>query len=58
MTPLLLASIIGSVVIGYLGRHRRIGFLGFLIVSLIFTPIIGLLVLLLTADERVGLEFK
>lgn len=56
MTPILLLSIIGSLVIGVLGRHRRIGFLGFLILSLVLTPVLGLLVLLLTADDRVGIE--
>ncbi len=54
MTPLLLVHIVGSVLIGFLGRHRKIGFLGFLIVSLLITPVLGLLVLILTGDARIG----
>ena len=54
MEPLLLIHIIGAIVIAYLGRHRRIGFLGFLILSLLITPILAFLVLLLTTDKRVG----
>lgn len=46
--------IAGSVLVGYLGRHRRIGFLGFFIVSLVITPLLAVLVLLLSADGRVG----
>lgn len=54
MSPLLLLMIAGSVLVGWLGRHRRIGFLGFFLVSLLITPILGLLVLILSADARVG----
>jgi hypothetical protein len=34
--------------VAYLGRKRRIGFIGFLICSILFTPFPCLLVLLLT----------
>jgi Sec-independent protein secretion pathway component TatC len=51
---MLLLMVAGSVLVGWLGRHRRIGFLGFFIVSLLITPILGLLVLILSADDRVG----
>lgn len=54
MTPTLLLMIAGAVLVGWLGRHRRIGFLGFFLVSLLITPILGLLVLILSADDRVG----
>lgn len=42
-----------SLAIGFLGRHRRIGSLGFFIVSILLTPILGLLILVLTTDKRV-----
>lgn len=37
--------------IAYLGKHRKFGFWGYLIASLLLTPFIGLL-LLLASDER------
>ncbi|WP_372365334.1 hypothetical protein [Candidatus Uabimicrobium sp. HlEnr_7] len=39
---------VASVCIGLLGRRRLIGFWGFLLVSLILTPVVGLLILALT----------
>lgn len=54
MSPMLLLLIAGAVLVGFLGRHRRIGFLGFALLSLVITPLLGLLVLLLSADDRVG----
>ena len=53
MSPLFLV-VAGAVLVGFLGRHRRIGFLGFFLVSLLITPLLGLLVLILSADGRVG----
>lgn len=53
MSPLFLI-VVGAVLVGFLGRHRRIGFLGFFLVSLLITPLLGLLVLILSADARVG----
>jgi hypothetical protein len=41
-----------SVLVGYLGRRRMIGFVGFFIVSLLITPILGGLVLMMTAVRR------
>lgn len=38
--------------IGFLGRHRRIGALGFFLASLLLTPIISLLILVLSTDRR------
>jgi hypothetical protein len=40
-----------SLLVGFAGRHRAIGFWGFFIVSLILTPIPTALVLLLTASR-------
>lgn len=49
MTPLLAAYVIGSVAVGIAGRHRRIGFVGFLIVSLVLSPLVAMLILWLSA---------
>lgn len=43
ITVMLLVVI--SLAIGFLGRNRRLGFLGHFLVSLVFTPLVGLLVL-------------
>ena len=43
-------SIFLSLIIGYLGRKRRIGFWGLTFGSLLLTPIVGLLLLLITDD--------
>jgi hypothetical protein len=42
--------------VAFLGRHRKIGWLGFFIVSLLLTPVITLLILVLTADKRTEIE--
>jgi hypothetical protein len=46
------AYLVLSVLVGLCGRHRRIGFVGFLIVSLLLTPAVGLLVVYCTAQTR------
>jgi|MEHZ01.5.fsa_nt_MEHZ011426568.1_6 hypothetical protein len=38
--------VLTSLIIGFLGTNRRLGFVGTFLVSLLFTPIIGLVVLL------------
>jgi hypothetical protein len=48
----LLLWILASAVVAYLGRRRRIGFWGFFFVSLILTPAVGLVVLLVGAPGR------
>ena len=52
MTPMLLFLVVGSLLVGFLGRHRRIGFLGFFLLSLLVTPLVGVLVLVLSSDNR------
>jgi hypothetical protein len=44
------------VAIAFLGRHRKIGALGFFLASLLLTPIISLLILVLTTDKRTELK--
>lgn len=39
-----------SVAVGYSGRHRAFGFWGFFLASMIFSPVLVILVLLLTEN--------
>jgi hypothetical protein len=41
-----------SLLVGWLGRHRQIGFVGFTGLSLVFTPVLILLVLMMTHESR------
>ncbi|HUI78258.1 MAG TPA: hypothetical protein VLY24_10085 [Bryobacteraceae bacterium] len=41
------------VVAGFAGRHRRIGFWGFLFFSVLITPILGLLFMYFAAPRKV-----
>ena len=47
--PLIIAYVLGSLAVGLAGRRRRIGFVGFMIVSLLITPPLALLVLWVSA---------
>jgi hypothetical protein len=51
----LILYIVFAILVGICGSRRRMGFLGTFIVSLIFTPIIVLIVLLLTGPQRLVL---
>ncbi|MDA8018162.1 MAG: hypothetical protein MPN21_12010 [Thermoanaerobaculia bacterium] len=42
---------LASLFVGFLGRKRAMGFLGFLVLSLVATPMAGLVILLLTAPR-------
>lgn len=48
--------LIFCLVLAFLGRHRRIGALGFFLASLLLTPIITLLILVFTTDTRTQLK--
>jgi hypothetical protein len=41
-----------SIFVGWLGRHKQIGFVGFLIASLILTPLVALFILMMAQDRR------
>lgn len=41
-----------SILVGWLGRHKQVGFVGFLVLSLVFTPVVTLLVLMMSHDRR------
>ena len=52
MFAILTCSIVLSPIIGYFGRRRHLGFWGFTFGSLLFSPLMGLLVLLVTDDIK------
>ena len=52
MFTLFTLSIAPSFVIGYLGRRRRIGFWGMAFGSMLLTPLIGFVILLVTDDVK------
>jgi len=49
---MLLAYIYLAHLVGILGQKRRIGFLGYFLISLLFTPIIGLIILVVSRIDR------
>lgn len=55
--PLLLAAyVLLSVTVGLFGLRRRIGFVGFFILSLLFTPFLMALVLVVTRPKHAYLD--
>jgi ABC-type multidrug transport system permease subunit len=54
---LLAAYLVFSILVGLCGSQRRMGFTGTFILSLLVTPVIALIVLLLTGPSR-GVELK
>ena len=52
--PAVLVTWIGaSWLIGILGRNKRFGFLGNFLIAFLFSPVVGVIVLL-ASDDRVG----
>lgn len=51
MFTLFTLSLALSLVIGYLGRRKKLGFWGLFFASLILTPLIGLLLLVVSAER-------
>jgi hypothetical protein len=41
-----------AALIGYLGRHRAAGFLGFFLASVFFSPLVAFLILVLSRPAR------
>lgn len=41
-----------AVFVGWLGRYKQIGFVGFLLLSLVLTPVITLFILMMAQDRR------
>ncbi len=52
MAPGIIIYIVASMVVGFVGRRRRIGALGFFIGSLLLTPLVTLLILILSAPKK------
>jgi hypothetical protein len=48
----LILYIVFSVLVGLCGSQRRMGFIGTFLVSLVFTPVVVLIVLLLTGPSQ------
>ena len=51
---IILLVVLGSLIIGFLGRRKKLGFWGFFFASLMLTPVFGLL-LLVIAGPRAAL---
>jgi hypothetical protein len=49
---LIVIYVLLAICVGWLGRHKHIGFVGFLMVSLLVTPLIAVLILMMTHDRR------
>jgi hypothetical protein len=49
---LIILYVLTSIFVGWLGRHKQIGFVGFLILSLVTTPVVSFLVLMVAQDRR------
>jgi hypothetical protein len=52
MTITLLLWLLLAVVVGYMGRHRAAGFFGTFIAAVLFSPLIVVIVLLLSQPAR------
>jgi hypothetical protein len=48
--------IAAAVVVAFLGRHKQIGFAGFLLVALLVTPLVALIGLMISQDRRLPLD--
>lgn len=47
--PFLFWDIVFSCLIAYIGRNRKLGFWGYLFASLLLTPLLGLLLVIISA---------
>lgn len=53
MNPtLILIAVLGSLIIGYFGRRKRLGFWGFFFASMLLTPLLGLLLLIVAGPAK------
>jgi len=48
----ILLYLLGCVLVGFMGRNTAVGFLGQFLISLLLSPVIGLLLLLLFRPDR------
>lgn len=49
---LVIIYVLLAILVGWFGRHKQIGFVGFLLLSLGITPVAALLVLMMASDRR------
>lgn len=49
-----LIYILLCIVVGYFGRNKEIGFVGFMLLSIVLTPVATTIVLLISHDRRAG----
>jgi hypothetical protein len=49
----MIAYVILAVIVGLLGRNKQVGFWGFLVLSLVMTPLITGFFLVITRDRKV-----
>jgi hypothetical protein len=49
---ILAAYLVFCILVGFCGSQRRMGFTGTFLLSLVITPVLGLLVLLITGPSR------
>lgn len=51
MLSVIFIVVLFSMIIGYFGRHRKLGYWGYFFGSILFTPVIGFL-LLIASDPK------
>ena len=49
---LIVIYILLAIFVGWMGRNKQIGFVGFLLLALVVTPVIALVILMMTQDRR------
>jgi len=49
---LVVLYIIAAALVGFAGRNRRIGFPGFFVISLLLTPVLGFVIVFLSAPGK------
>jgi len=52
MLQLTVIIFLSSLIVAYLGRHRKMGFWGLLFGSILLTPLVGLILLLATENVK------
>jgi hypothetical protein len=48
----LVVYVLLAIFVGILGRHKQIGFVGFLLLSILLSPVISLIILMIAKDRR------
>jgi len=49
---LVVLYVVLAIFVGWLGRYKQIGFVGFLLIALFATPVVALFVLMMAHDRR------